>query len=143
MQVTMRTAVEHSLRARIAELEAEVEELRYRHDEMKIPPQEHRSIFMHPRVRFTNSEIAMLGYMLQHPNLALTKQGLLASTSQFFQDRKDGPDKKCVDARICYIRRKLRQLRDLGIDVPFEIETVWGVGYGVRLLSTTDKLTEI
>jgi DNA-binding response OmpR family regulator len=107
----------------IRELTAEVERLTFLNAEMTALPDGHD---LPEADVFTHSQRRLLGYMLRREGMTCTRAGLQAvvagGTNAQVRYEADS-----VDAHICRMRQIVREL-----EIPIEIETVWGVGYRVR-----------
>lgn len=122
----------------ISELKKEIEKLQeendnYRRwfDDITIPSKEYHNILYHPI--FTPQERLMLGILMKHMEIALTKEAILAAAHTSFVDHVDGPEIKIVTVRMTTIRQKLQQLKYERMKNIPTIETVWGLGYRATL----------
>lgn len=111
--------------ARIAELEALVETLTWRIEEMSEPPDAITSRLLAAGVRLTPAQRRIVGLMGRFRSSYARKEALAAAGAKLTS--VEPTNVETVDVQVCAIRRKFREAR-----APWAIETVRGVGY--RLL---------
>lgn len=90
------------------------------------------------KYKMTTLEARLCHALRSRPGRTITKEGLLAIV---YSDRLDSdwPATKIIDVFVCKVRRKLKET-----NAPFEIETVWGMGYRAKeVLSDEDFLLAV
>ena len=105
------------LRAKVADLTFELNELKATYHDFKLPGAE--------GIRFTPRERAVLKALHDRCGQVVTKEQLFARTYDSLFTDADLPDDNILAVFICKLRRKLR-------GSPWVIETRYGVGWFIR-----------